>query len=187
MKLVYSPDGESWRRIPERPILLPYGNVGEFDSSCAITCQPPVRVGDELWTCFGGTEPTHGWDLDNGIQWKGGRHRHAVGLAKWRLDGFISLAAKGAGSFTTRPLVFQGKNLFVSLRSPIGFIKIRLLDENGKAIDGLTSREADELMGDSIAQMVSWNGDGDVSAHAGKPIRLRFEMMHAAVFGFQFQ
>ena len=187
IELVYSLDGENWRRIPERPVILPYGKVGEFDSSCALTCQPPVRVGNELWICYAGTESTHGWDLDNGIQWKGGRKRQSVGLAKWRIDGFMSLDAKGVGSFTTRPLVFQGKNLFVNYRSPSGFVKIGLLDENGKAITGLSPVEADELKGDSFSQMVSWQGDADVNAHAGKPIRLRFEMMHAAMFGFQFQ
>ena len=99
----------------------------------------------------------------------------------------MSLDAKGVGSFTTRPLVFQGMNLFINFRSPSGFVKISLLDENGKAISGLTPREADELKGNSVAQMVSWNGNEDVSSHAGKPTRLRFEMMHAAIFGFQFQ
>ena len=73
------------------------------------------------------------------------------------------------------------------MRAPSRFVKMGLLDESGKPNTGYPPHEADGFKGDSVAQMVSWNGNADVSADAGKPIRLRFEMMHTALFGFQFQ
>jgi len=187
MELVYSADGEKWKRIPERPVILHYGEVGEFDSSHALTCNPPIRVGDELWIYYAGSEATHGWDLDNGIQWKGGRTRHAVGLAKWRLDGFMSLDAIGVGSFTTRSFIFDGKTLSINFKSPNGFVKVGILDENGKTIPGFSPNDCDEIKGDSVRQIVSWKGKSDVSALSRKPVKLRFEMMHAAVYSFQFK
>jgi hypothetical protein len=187
MELVYSPDGENWKRIPERPVILPYGDVGDFDSSHALTCNPPIRVGDELWIYYAGSEATHGWNLDSGIQWKGGRMRHAIGVAKWRLDGFMSLDAIGVGSFTTRPFVFEGRTLNINFKSPNGFVKVGIIDENEKAFADFSPADCDQIQGDSVRQLVSWKGNSDVSALAGKPVRLRFEMMHAAVYSFQFR
>jgi hypothetical protein len=48
--------------------------------------------------------------------------------------------------------------------------------------------EADELNGNSVRLLATWNGGGsDVSSLAGQTVRLRIKMRAARLFAFQFQ
>ena len=76
---------------------------------------------------------------------------------------------------------------FINFKSPNGFVKVGILDENGRPLSGFSPAECDEINGDSVSQKVSWKGNSDVSSLAGKPVKLRFDMMHAAVYNFQFK
>ena len=105
-----------------------------------------------------------------------------------RLDGFVSLNAPLAGGeLVTKPLVFEGGRLSINYStSAAGSVRVEIQDADGNAIPGFALSDAAELYGDSVDQAVSWKNGSDVSALAGKPVRLRFVLSDADVFAYQF-
>ncbi len=105
-----------------------------------------------------------------------------------RTDGFVSVnAGYGGGEFVTRPLVFNGRELELNYStSAVGSLKVEIQDAEGKAIPGFTLDDCPEMFADVIDGKVAWDGGGDVSGLAGKPIRLRFALMDADLYAFKF-
>ena len=107
-----------------------------------------------------------------------------------RLDGFVSASAplKG-GDLLTKPFTFNGKELKLNFSSSAaGGIKVEIRDEKGKAIPGYSAADNDEVFGDAIERPVYWKDKGsDVSALAGKTVRLHFTLRDADLYAFQFE
>ena len=105
-----------------------------------------------------------------------------------RIDGFVSVNAPPAGGeLVTWPLLFSGGRLEVNFEtSAVGSLRIELQDGHGNPIEGFTLDDADELFGDDIDRVVTWNGGSDVGAVQGRPVRLRFVMRDADLYSFQF-
>ncbi|MDF1861219.1 MAG: hypothetical protein P1U87_13465 [Verrucomicrobiales bacterium] len=107
-----------------------------------------------------------------------------------RLDGFVSANAPlSGGSFVTRPITFQGKELHLNFSSSAaGGIRVEIQDETGTAIPGYAKDDCDEVFGDTIDRPVYWGDQGcDVSTLSGKTVRLQFSLRDADLFAFQFQ
>ncbi|MBI3666532.1 MAG: hypothetical protein HY236_09980, partial [Acidobacteria bacterium] len=98
-----------------------------------------------------------------------------------RLDGFASIHAPyGGGEALTKPFRFQGNRLEINYStSAAGGIRVEILDEAGAPFPGYDLAEANELIGDEIARIVSWKGGSDLRRLAGKTVRLRFVMKDA--------
>ena len=60
-------------------------------------------------------------------------------------------------------------------------------DAEGKALPGFALDDCEETFGDSIEREVAWKAGKDVSALAGKAVRLRFVLKDADVFAYRFQ
>lgn len=105
-----------------------------------------------------------------------------------RTDGFVSVnAGYRGGEFTTRPLIFAGRELELNYStSAVGSIKVEIQDVDGQALPGFGVADFPEKFGDEIGGKVSWNEGGDVGALAGKPIRLRFVLKDADIYAFKF-
>lgn len=105
-----------------------------------------------------------------------------------RTDGFVSLQAYGgAGEVLTRPLVFDGERLLVNhATDAVGWIRFELCAADGTALEGFTLYDSETLFGNEIEHEVSWTGGSDVSALAGKPVRLRIRLENADLFSFRF-
>ncbi len=107
-----------------------------------------------------------------------------------RLDGFVSASAPmSGGSFTTKLLKFDGKELALNFSSSAaGGIKVEIRDESGKAIKGFSAADCEEIFGDAIDRPVFWKNKGsDVSNLKGKTIRLHFALKDADLFAFRFR
>ena len=105
-----------------------------------------------------------------------------------RTDGFVSLRAPWCGGeMVTKPIQFSGNALTMNFAtSAAGSIKIELQQPNGEPIAGYRLEDAKEMRGDVIDQAVSWNGNTDVSALSGQPVRLRFVMRDADLYSIRF-
>ena len=105
-----------------------------------------------------------------------------------RTDGFISIHAGPAeGEFVTKPLIFSGRELVLNFStSAAGSIRVELIGEDGVP-QGFALANSKEIFGDSIERVVSWENGSDVSACAGKPVRLRFVMKEADLFSIRFR
>lgn len=105
-----------------------------------------------------------------------------------RLDGFASLRAPyEGGEVVTKPLTFRGDRLLVNFAtSAAGGIRVELQNAAGEPIPGFKLDDSVETIGNEIERRVRWKQGGDLSALAGKPVRLRFVMKDADLFALRF-
>jgi hypothetical protein len=142
-------------------------------------------MGDELWIYYMGTNHDHAGRVDA----KAAREERSMGRAILRLDGFVAAEADyEGGTFLTPPVRFTGSRLELNLNTGAGGVaKVELMHESGEPVRGFTMAEADELNGNSVRFVATWNkGKSDVSQLAGKPVRLRIKMRAAKLYAFQF-
>jgi hypothetical protein len=106
-----------------------------------------------------------------------------------RLDGFVSLrAGMAGGEVITNPMIFSGSSLEVNIStSAAGSMRVEVLDEGAKAIDGYSLEDSDEFFGDTVEHTVTWKDSSDVSKLEGQPTRLRFVLHDADVYSFKFK
>ncbi len=105
-----------------------------------------------------------------------------------RLDGFVSLNAPlSGGELLTKPLLFSGKKLSINYStSALGSLRVELQDADRKPITGYGIDDCLEHYGDSVQQTIAWKNGTDLSALAGKPVRLKFVLKDADLYSFQF-
>ena len=106
-----------------------------------------------------------------------------------RTDGFASVNAPYAdGEFSIKVLTFSGKELVINYStSAAGSFRVQIENDAGAPLPGYTLADSDEIVGDSIERIVHWKTGSDVSALAGKPVRLRFAMKDADLYSFRFR
>lgn len=113
---------------------------------------------------------------------------HRLRRGTLRTDGFVSVNGGGdGGEVLTRPVTFSGSRLEINYStSAAGSIRIALCDESGASYEGFGLADAEMLFGDEITHTVKWRGSEDVSALAGKPVRLRVRLKDADLYSFRF-
>jgi hypothetical protein len=168
---------KSW--IYARKPLVPRGPAGSFDKD---GIKPPAQIvtwKDEHWIFYGGMDERH---------YSRGR-RLKIGLAKLRLDGFVCLAASDKpGEIVTKPFKLEGDRLEVNVDAKAGWVRVELLDENGKAIPGFSGAVAKQHKGaDELRLAPKWKSDGDLSSLKGKTVKLRFTLQNAKLYSFGFK
>lgn len=108
----------------------------------------------------------------------------------YRVDGFVSArAGLEGGAVVTKPLLFQGDQLvlnYIAWPAHSGEVRVELQDANGQPLEGLTLADCPPLRGDEIDAPVTWQSGATPGEYAGTPVRLRFQLKHADVFGFRF-
>jgi hypothetical protein len=111
-------------------------------------------------------------------------HRYTM-----RIDGFMSLRASyEGGEITTKPFRFTGNTLNLNFStSAAGFIKVEILDPEGKRIEGFELENSKELIGNEIERSVTWQGNPDLAKLMDKPVRLRFVMKDADLYSMKFK
>jgi hypothetical protein len=179
-----SRDGVHWQRFDRQP-WIPLGPEGSFDSKSMYLCSGMFTHGDEIWMYYNGYSVLHG-----------GREPASEVVATMSRvvltkDRFTAVEAEyTGGEFTTPPLVFDGRELHLNLEtSAVGLARVELQDESGKPLDGYTLDNCDRIhTTNSTDRVVTWRrGNADVSALAGKPVRLHFELQSGAkLYAFRF-
>lgn len=106
-----------------------------------------------------------------------------------RIDGFVSLHARQSpGEFTSPAFTFSGKELSLNFATAAaGSVRVELQDADGHPLPGFALADCDELFGDTLARTVTWHDQPDVSALAGKSLRLRVVMNEADLFSLKFE
>ena len=86
-------------------------------------------------------------------------------------------AANTPGTLTTQALLFRGNRLHLNIHTAgSGSVKVALLQPDGTPNPGFTASDCEVL----------WKADPDLSALAGKPVRVQLEMRNAKLFPQQF-
>ena len=169
--LAWTTDGERWQRDRYTDkFLAPDPDPTAWDHAHAwIGCAVPH--GDELWLYHGGYKYGHKYYTDR-----------SVGLATMKRDRFVAReAGPEGGTLLTPPVVLSGRRMTVNAKVN-GDLRVRLIDEAGKAIPSFDAADHAPIRGDDVALPVEW--ESELTALAGKPARLEFELRDASLFAF---
>jgi hypothetical protein len=179
LKLVSSRDGVHWNKVPYPnedgvpevwvPNGHPEGGNQEQNDAGYISefSQGPLRIGDELIYYYGCSSTGKNHPPESRMI-GGGIYR-----ARLRIDGFVSV---DGGTFTTKPLTFDGSEL---LLNSIGPVKVDLL----RAGNVLGTAELD---GDDLTNVARFDGKPIGKIVSNNPVQLRFTIGKGGqLFSFQ--
>mgnify|MGYP002632422790 CR=1 FL=1 len=181
--LAVSRDGNIWQR-PIRDALIPSGPPDSETYGGNITSQGLIQSKPGEWTQLLQVKPiSHNERAHNPDgNWRGGLWRATI-----REDGYMAVEAEARGAFWTVTFEFEGRMLATNSWTHFGgWVRIGITDEAGTPIEGYGVEDCDRISGDTMWDAVSWNGKSDLSAFAGRPIRLQFEMVRARIYAFKF-
>ncbi len=181
----YSRDGFYWHR-PVRSSFIgaervygswEYGYIEPNGGVCLV-------VGDELWFYYSASGGQAERIKEKGLA--SGMYGHgAVGLAKLRRDGFVSLEPRHPGGLLlTRPVRLSGSHLFVNTNTAGGSLRVEVQDLAGKPLPGLAQADCQPLVTNSTCCQVRWQNDKALARVAGQPVRLLFTLERGQLFSF---
>ncbi len=181
IELTVSRDGVNWSRVANREIFIPLGGEDSWERDYTDpAASGPLLVGDELWFYYRGSRHSPN---DDRARWSTG-----TGLAKLRRDGFASIdASDQPGWVMTRPVTAAGGGLHVNARvGSGGYLRVAVLDEDGKVLDGYSAAESVAVVGDSTDATVRWRSQADLrtALKSREHVRLRFELKNARFYAF---
>jgi len=171
-ELTWSPDTVQWNRIcPGTPLIANSKEEMAYDWGCVYAAACPIFFDDEIRIYYGGNDGYHyGWR--NGF----------FCLATLRPDGFAGyepICTENDAIVTTRPIIFQGKDLYISADIPTGAsVKVIVKDEQGNKI--VDSKYIKKTVTDG---KVEWAKNKDLQ---GKRVRLEFVINNAKIYSFKF-
>ena len=194
LQIAFSRDGLVWTRPERRPVL----GVGRRGSGAEGGLHPwrngLVELPDDYWavpyqstsalhTVLGEHEPVFFPELQpNQNRW-----------ARWRHHRLCGAEAENEGRFTI-PTVFRRENeLRLNYRcAPGGWIKVELLRyiptqlcvDASNPVNGYSFAECDLLVGDEENQVVTWQGNSDISK-VGEMAAIRVKMFQAKLFAYR--
>lgn len=195
VRLAYSRDGKNWEWANNRQPWLESSRMSgkEWDSVMVYLGVPPIEVGDEHWVYYAGAKNHHDWWLTGileGIDHPEARDLSRIGyhlgLAKMRLDGFVSLKSSPyrEGILVTRPFFPEGNRLVMNARVERGgYINVEVSDAANRVLPGYSRDDCDTFTGDSVCHLVTWKGKADAEFHGYH--KLRFYMRKASLYSFQ--
>ncbi len=180
-EIIVSKDAIHWERPAPGKYVLSLGKPGDFDD-CMLIAGTPLEVGDELFYYYTGYDFPHNYALITGTP------APAIGLAKMRLDGFVSLESRmnDHSEMTTVPLHCEGNSLIVNVRTKRGSINVAVLDRESKPIPGFGHPECKPIVGDSVRHRVTWANNRKLAELKGRAICLRFRIRNADLYSFAF-
>lgn len=171
------PDTIKWRRFDE--VWLgngPENGLNWIYGDCYPVCGLAETKGDY-----------EGEDNQISMYCADGKGKSIARLIRYttRLDGFASYhATYKPQTVMTKPFIFKGENLKLNFRaSAIGYVKIKVLDENYNEIKGF---DTCEIFGDKVDRIIDFE-NGQISTLQEKPIRLEFTMSDAEIFSMIFE
>ncbi len=175
VELTASRDGRHWYRVGGREEILPLGAEAEWDTDYHEPSWPPLLVDDELWIYYRSCKLR-----------RDETRRYALGLAKMRRDGFVSIGAgEEPGTLTTRPLSFAGKSLWINAEvAADGWIRAAVVNAEG---DAVAEQSLDDCVGvtrGSLAARMTWKHTDLVECPAEGHLRLRFQLRRAKLYAF---
>ena len=171
--LVTSRDGVSWQRMRE-PFLDRNLEPGSWDHAMTWMSMT-VPVGDEMYFYYGGYARGHKIEAKTERQ---------IGLARMKRDRYVALTPeREQGTLTTQPFLFPGGVLTINADAAKGEVRVRILSAEGQPMSGFG--EAKAVATDALAAEVHW--PTPLEALKGRPVRLKFALRNAALFGFEFR
>ncbi|MBI4559214.1 MAG: hypothetical protein HY706_16640 [Candidatus Hydrogenedentes bacterium] len=188
LRLIMSRDaGKSWQCVGDKQIWVPFHEAEDGFDRLVLTGSP-VRVHDELWLYYSCWDGDHlNWNRDGTTYYKDRARIGRTARAVLRWDGYVSLCPQHTvGEVLTKPMDVAGDTLQLNAAAQKGRIRVEVQDAEGRVIRGLSLRNCRPVHGDRIAQRVRWGPHSRLPEKLrGRPMRLRFEIKNAELYGFQ--
>ncbi len=177
VQLVTSRNGRSWTRCEDRSPVIPNGPY-PYDAGCILgVANSPVVVNDELWLYYTAITTTHGGGFPE--------KQISIALAKWRMDGFVSLdTGNEEGLVETALISCKGNHLTINADIK-GTMSVAVLGESGEPLSEFSHGDCNVLSGDSIRHTVTWKKHDRLPSDT--PIHLQFRMKNAKLYSFSFK
>ncbi len=173
-ELAWSPDTVHWHRLyPGTPIIPNAAAKDGYDWGMVFAAVRPIFQKDKILLYYAGGRLPHRGTYDAGLC-----------LATLRPDGFAGYEPKEKGTvgvITTRPVRCTGSHLTISADTSGGEVCVALLDVAGHPIN-----RSEPICSDVTDAVVAWEAKSDLAKHAGKKIRLRFELRNSRIYSFGF-
>ena len=193
VRLLYSRDGWQWQYLNQRQPWLTT-SADSWDTYMVNISAPPIPVDNELFVFYGGASCHHDW-------WITGRYEQlnvpeaeditmaqfGLGLAKMRLDGFVSIDALDVreGILITRALMTEKRHLAINAAcGKGGYLAVEVTDADEKVLEGFSRKDCEVFRGDSVKTVMTWNGQAEIPHN--QTLRLRFFMKNASLYSLQF-
>lgn len=177
MQLAISRDLVNWTRAAERAPILSRGTPGSWDGShVTLLTNPPHPEGDRMRFWYGGKDTEH---------WQAGHA--AIGTGTLRRDGYACWRAGAQGGTVTTGLMRLNWATWPMLNvdASQGEVRIELLDEQGKPIEGCAAADCEPITGDHVRAIVRFApGRGTFVRHTGL-VRVRFHLRSARLYAFK--
>lgn len=172
-------DGKPGRYRPGE-VFLDHGSWGQWDAAWAFVGNAaPVRFGEELRFYYQGRPTLHWADPPNGTG-----HFGAIGMARLRVDGYVSL--DGTGTLTTPPVEVTGRFLCINADASAGEVRVELLDDSGRQLGEYTAESNTPLACDATYYKQAWNGQSDLFDLKGQKLRIRVKLNNAKLYSLWF-
>ena len=182
----FSRDGRTFEPRDEADISPEGWGSGSWDSGYLSSIGGICVVKDErLWFYYSGLRGD-ATRLSTGKLWRrnGMYSNGAIGAATLRRDGFAGMVADGKGEIVTRPVTFSGRHLFVNAECRFGSLAAEIAGEDGKPLEGFAKEDCKAFSrADSTKTELVFKG-GDLSAFAGRPVRIRFFIHCGTLYSF---
>jgi hypothetical protein len=177
VELTFNHDGRRWERLPDRPPILTPG-PSAWDQGMILSLSNPIVHKDEIWIYYTGFNTTHGGPRPP--------KRSAIGLAKWRLDGFVSLQSRNDRMGVIETVLVDPENpyLYVNANAENGSLTAELLDEQRRVIPGYSHEECRAVVTDDVRSAIRWQNHDTVPKD--RPFFIRFHLTDGEVFSFSF-
>lgn len=175
-ELTYTRSGYDWHRVAPGTPFVPHGGLGQWDGGNLQCASQPVFLDDEIRYYYVGTDMAH----EN--QWELQPQTAGLGFARMKPDRFVALeAGESVAELLTVSFVPEGSRLLVNaIVRKDGWVKVAVLDPEGREIAGLSEGTCVPVTGDSTGHAVRWAGGADIPTR--RPIRLRLRAMNAQLF-----
>jgi len=132
-ELAYSRSGYAWHRADQGTAFIPHGQPGCWDCGNLQCASQPVFLEDEIRYYYVGT------DMRHQRQWELVPQTAGLGMAHLEPDRFVALeVGSTTGELLTVAFAPAGHRLFMNADTgKDGWVKVALLDAEGKNLEGL--------------------------------------------------
>ncbi len=182
LKLGFSRDGFHWHRPDRRAFIEASRKKDDNDRAYLHGTNGVMLVKDDkLWfpyCAYSGVAPNGHRGMYTGA---------TINMATLRRDGFASMDADAkGGTLTTRPVVFDGKHLFVNVANPKGELRVEVLDASNRVIEPYSKENSTVVKTDSTLHRVTWKGKNGTSLEAvkGRNVKFRFHLSNGSLYAF---
>ncbi len=184
IQLATSRDGIHFARVCRGEPFIPHGPLGYYDYMAMACSQPePIVVDDTIYFYYCAANFPHNTDVARS---EPGTLQIGAALATFKRDRFASLETSdrdpGPCRVITKPFTIAHAKLYLNAATwSNGSVRVEALTRDWQPIPGFSAAEARPIQGDALDHPVRWSRHADLSALAGKEVRLKFYMTRARI------